>query len=348
MKNYTLLPILAIALNSLTMHAYANSTHGKKQTFEEKIPVEIKRSREKFVTFTFENDLFAGQDANYTNGALITYFDTKFEVPWHVKNTLNSTPIFEVNDMTSVMYSLGHNLYTPADITTKVPDPTDRPYAAFLYGSMQLSTISGDHINNLELTAGIVGPSALGEPIQEEVHSLVDTRDPAGWDHQLKDEPALMLSYQRLWPEKYSISIDGHHIRATPNWGITLGNIYTYAALGTTFQFVPEKYKWQSTPLRVKPSIPGNGYFHVPENAFSWSLFGGFEGRAVARNIFLDGNSYQDSPSVQKKTFVSDANAGVNFTFGRIQTSFTLNWRSREFTGGKSATFGALSLGYRL
>lgn len=345
MKNLTTLFTLAITLSVTNSYAEIKK---KPQTFEEKIPNEIKKKRERFLTFTFENDLFSGQDANYTNGALISYFDTKFEVPKHVENILKNTPIFQINDMTSVTYSLGHNLYTPADITTKTPDPADRPYAAFLYGSMQLSTISGDHINNLELTAGIVGPSALGEPIQEEVHSLVDTRDPSGWDHQLKDEPALMLSYQRLWPEKYALNLNDYHLRVTPNWGITLGNVYTYAAIGSTFQFVPEKYKWQSTPLRVKPSIPGNGYFHIPENAFSWSLFGGFEGRAIARNIFLDGNSYKDSPSVQKKTFVSDANAGVNFTFGRIQTSFTINWRSREFNNGKSATFGALSLGYRL
>ncbi|MEC8067243.1 MAG: lipid A deacylase LpxR family protein [Pseudomonadota bacterium] len=330
------------------MHAHAVFANENEPTFEEKIPQELKEKRERFFTAIFENDLFAGQDANYTNGVLFTYYDTDFDVPRSVREFVDFSKFFHIDELTSVAYSLGHNLYTPKDITLKTPDPKDRPYAAFLYGTIGLSTISGDHINNLDLTLGLVGPSALGEPIQEEVHSFVDTRDPAGWDHQLKDEPALMLSYQRRWPEKYAGNIGPFYFRTAPYWGATLGNVYTYGALGSTFQLTPQKYKWQAMPLRVKPSIPGTGYFNVPDHAFAWSAFAGFEGRAVARNLFLDGNSYQDSPSVSKKTYVGDANVGLSLIFGRVRTSFTINWRSREFDGGASATFGALSVGYRL
>lgn len=342
--------ILCMLFVLFSVNIYAADTENKsaEQTFEDKIPKEIKQKRERFLTVTFENDLFANQDANYTNGVLFTYHDTEFEVPWQVKKILGSTPLFDVDKMTSVMYSLGHNLYTPEDITTQTPDPLDRPYAAFLYGSIGLSTISGDHINNLELAAGVVGPSALGEPIQEEVHSLVDTRDPAGWDHQLKDEPALMLSYQRRWPEKLSYDGDAFFFRVTPYWRATVGNVYTYGAIGSNFQFVPKQFKWQSTPLRVKPSIPGSGFFFVPEKRLAWSLFAGLEGRAVARNIFLEGNSFKDSPSVKKEDYIGDVNAGISVTYGRIQTSFTINWRSKEFENGSPATFGALSVGYRL
>jgi hypothetical protein len=111
---------------------------------------------------------------------------------------------------------------------------------------------------------------------------------------------------------------------------------------------VPEKYSWQSNPIRVQPAMPGDGYFDVPDRRFAWSLFFGLEGRAVARNIFLDGNSFADSRSVDKNYFVGDANAGISLTYGRVQISYTLNWRSEEFRGqGGGELFGALSAGYR-
>ena len=109
-----------------------------------------------------------------------------------------------------------------------------------------------------------------------------------------------------------------------------------------------EKYRWQALPLRIRPAMPGSGYFSVPDKHFAWSLFSGIEGRAIAQNIFLDGNTFSSSPSVNKKRFVADANAGISLTYGNIQTAFTLNWRSKEFYNQKNTSFfGALSVGYR-
>jgi hypothetical protein len=156
------------------------------------------------------------------------------------------------------------------------------------------------------------------------------------------------VSWQRLWPEAEAFDKGGFRFRLSPYTGAALGNVYTYGSTGVMFQIVPEKYRWQSNPVRVQPAIPGNGYFDVPENRFAWSLFFGLEGRAVARNIFLDGNSFADSRSVDKKYFVGDANAGITVTYGRLQLSYTLNWRSEEFRGQDGGSlFGALGAGYR-
>jgi lipid A 3-O-deacylase len=101
-------------------------------------------------------------------------------------------------------------------------------------------------------------------------------------------------------------------------------------------------------PLRVRPSMPGTGYFPKPEHGFSWSLFGGINGRAVGRNIFLDGNTFENSPSVDKKPFVYDINAGVDFTYGQTRLSYTLVHRSKEFdTQDETSIFGAVSISRR-
>jgi hypothetical protein len=94
--------------------------------------------------------------------------------------------------------------------------------------------------------------------------------------------------------------------------------------------------------------MPGTGYFPKPQNEHSWSLFGGINARAVERNIFLDGNTWRSSPSVNKKPFVYDMNIGVDYTYHRNRISYTLVRRSREFDGQDSpAIFGAISLSRR-
>ena len=72
---------------------------------------------------------------------------------------------------------------------------------------------------------------------------------------------------------------------------------------------------------------------------FGWYAYVAVEGCAVARNIFLDGNSFRDSHSVDKQAFVGDVSVGFVIQFGpssavhpfRISYSFT--WRSTEFHG---------------
>lgn len=309
-----------------------------------------KMPNEKFITFNSENDLYGGgTDRNYTNGARVTYFDLGAPVPefFHVVDRM--VPTFSINETTSLSWSLGHNLYTPSDIEVAANQDDDRPWAAFLYGSAGLVSVTKNHIDSLEATVGIVGPAALGEQVQKLIHRHVsDSPMPKGWRHQLKNEPALMLSWERSWPERYGIEAMGWNAGATPYLGATVGNVYTYANTGVTLYLTPYDGGMQDAPVRVRPAMPGTGAFLVPENKFSWYLFGGLEGRAIARNIFLDGNTFTDSNSVDKKPFVADATAGLALTYGRTRLSYALIYRTKEFDEQESGdVFGTITLGVR-
>lgn len=334
---------------SSTLSATSWDLKGEENSLQDRIPRDLIERNEKFLTITSENDLYgSGKDENYTNGFLVTYSDNRTSLPGLEGLLLETFPWFEVNETTRVYYSFGQNMYTPENILDKTPDPKDRPYAAFLYGAVGFSTLSENHVDDVELTLGVVGPSALGEPVQKAVHAFIDSDKPSGWDSQLKDEPAIMMAFQRQWPEAYAADLNSSHFRMAPHAGASVGNVYTYVAGGVNVQLTPREYIWQSTPLRVRPAIPGSGYFAVPENRFAWSVFAGLEGRVIGHNIFLDGNSYQSGPSVDKKYFVVDANGGLTFTYGKTQLSYTMNWRSKEFDGqSSSSVFGAVSLARR-
>ena len=303
-----------------------------------------------FITFNSENDLYGGgTDQNYTNGARLSYFDLGAKPPKFFDTIDKLVPTFSINKTTSIYYTLGHNLYTPKDITRVTQDPKDRPWAVFLYTSAGLVSITDNHIDELEATLGVIGPAALGKQVQSFVHEYISgSPEPRGWGNQLKNEPGLMLSWERRFPERYGFDAMGLSSGVEPHFGVTLGNIYTYANAGLALRISPKEGRWQDDPVRVRPAMPGTGAFIVPESKFAWHLFGGVEGRAVARNIFLDGNTFADSYSVDKIPFVADATAGLALTYSKVRLSYAVVYRTREFTDQTDPSiFGTVTLGIR-
>ncbi|MCZ4279601.1 lipid A deacylase LpxR family protein [Kiloniella laminariae] len=310
------------------------------------------KKRDQIITLVIENDSLgaAGTDKNYTSGVRLGYLDLNADLP-EVAYALDEViPTFGINDTSSVFYSVGQNLYSPENIRQREQDPDDRPWAAHLYGSMGLVTITGNHVDEVEASVGIVGPAALGEQAQKFVHTHVtpDSPTPRGWSNQLNHEPTLSLGWQRRYPKALSVEGAGMSLAASPYYGAMLGNVHTFADVGVTFRLAPVKDQWQDNPVRVRPGLPGTGAFEVPEDGWSWYLFAGAEGRAVAQNIFLDGNTFSDSHSVDKKVFVADLNAGLAMTYEQYRISYTMIYRTKEFEGQDDpGVFGAVSFGYQ-
>lgn len=334
--------------------SHASGTKALTKSLEDKIPSDITQTdKDKIITLVLENDLFSGrgQDNNYTSGVRLTYFDINTDLPRLAYTLDDYIPTFEINDTTSVHYSVGHNIYTPQDIRQRRQDPDDRPWAAHLYTSMALVTYTDNHLDEIEASLGVVGSLALGEEAQKFVHKYIskDSPTPLGWDNQLGNEPTLGLGWTRRFPRYYDFQAANISFGMSPYFGLTAGNVYTFANTGVNLRLSPASEKWQDAPIRVRPTVPGTGFFEIPENKhWSWYTFAGLEGRALARNIFLDGNTFSNSHSVDKKHFVADANAGIAITYDQYRVSYTLVYRTKEFEGQDDPTvFGAFSFGYR-
>lgn len=315
------------------------------------LPDSLKNSNARFLTISAENDYFASStDKDYTNGIRFSYVDVGNQQPFYVDWLDRLSPNFEKNATTTSYFSFGQNLYTPQDIKATEMNKNDRPYAAFTYISGGLATATGNHIDSAEITLGWVGPSALGKPVQTEFHKLINADQPMGWQHQLRDEPGIILSLERQYPGLVSLDFTAQkQLRFTPHIGVSLGNIYTHAGAGFTLSLTPSNAKWQDQPVRVRPAIPGSGIFLTDENNWSWMAFIGAEARLVGRNIFLDGNTFKNSHSVDKRPLVFDATAGLTFNYKTWRIGYSINWRSKEFSSplAKDQVFGAVSIGHR-
>lgn len=320
-------------------------------SIEDVIAKRIKKTSEKdFISVSVENDsLGGGTDQFYTSGVRLTWFNVSTPVPPVIDEMAEMVPTFDINATTSTFFTLGQNIYTPEDITLRANQDDDRPWAGFLYGSVGLATLENNHIDELELTLGVVGPESLGEEAQRFVHkNFTDSPSPKGWDNQLDFEPALIISAQRRWPRFYRKEMGAVDFNVEPNVQLSLGNVYTNAGAGVSFTLGQNDGTLQDKPPRVRPAMPGSGFFETPEHGFGWIFFAGVDGRAVARDIFLDGNSFKDSHSVDKKPFVADASAGVALTYDRYRLSYSINARTKEFDGQEDgAVFGSVTLGLR-
>lgn len=332
--------------------AYAQENFiGPQETAEARVAKHIRRAKEKnFLSFSYENDLIGGgTDQYYTSGVRATYFNVNTDVPPIMDELADAIPTFDLNETTSTFFTLGQNIFTPQDITLRGNQDRDRPWAAWLYGSVGLATLSQNHIDEMEVTIGVVGPEALGEQTQKLVHKHVtDSPTPRGWDNQIGFEPGVIISGQRRWFDFWDARVAGLEMKAVPNVNVSLGNIYTYAGTGMTFTIGPYQDILQDTPPRVRPAMPGSGYFETPDQGWSWHGFASIDGRAVARDIFLDGNTFRDSHSVDKNVLVGDVSAGIAMTIDRYRLSYAVNARSKEFDGQDgSSIFGSLTFSTR-
>jgi lipid A 3-O-deacylase len=296
--------------------------------------------------FVLENDLFYERDRHYTNGVQFSWTSARNDVPDWVREGAHSFPFFPPGGTVRASYALGQNMYTPSDISLRDPPRDDRPYAGWLYGAVGLVAENGVALDQVQLALGMVGPASLAEPAQKFVHNVIDSREPKGWNTQLHNEPGFILSYQHSQRAYVTETVLGLGFDLTPHVGGALGNVLTYANAGATIrvgQYLPNDYG----PPRIQPTLPGSGFFE-PRSSFGWYLFVGADGRAVGRNIFLDGNTFGDSRSVDKELFVGDLQGGLALTYGDARLTFTRVYRTREFKSQDDPdVFGSVSLSLR-
>lgn len=310
------------------------------------VPLKIADDKSIF-TLVYENDVFASKDQNYTNGVRLAWLSSETDAPDWVKWSADHfLPLAPSGDKRLSM-AVGQSMFTPEDISRRSPIENDRPYAGWLYGSVGVVSDTGTTLDNVQLTLGVVGPYSLAEQSQKFIHRHVTgSTMPKGWDNQLETEPGIILTYERKWRSLYQFSPFGVGVDATPSVGVNLGNIETDAMVGTMFRIgydLPADYG----PPRVRPSLPGSDFF-IPTQELGGYLFAGFEGRGVARNIFLDGNTFSNSLDVDKKPFVGSASVGFAITHGEARLSYTHVFMTKEFKEQRTPSqFGALTLSYR-
>ena len=317
--------------------------------------------------FYFENDLFAETDQSYTNGLRfslvspnLTSFQNDERLPIWVRE-LNQhlafmDPTQETNHplQRNIVLSVAQQIYTPEDIERTTTDINDRPYAGWLYGGIAYHSRTNKKMNTAELNLGIIGPWSFAQEAQDLIHDIRGFDKFNGWDNQLKNEPGIQLIFEhknRISRGSITPLIDYDLILHA---GGSIGNVATYANGGGELRLgwnLPQDFGTSALRRGGDNSAPGIGDGRYQRGSRNQNLgvhaFIATDGRWVLRDIFLDGNTFRDSHSVDKEALVGETAFGVAALYHGWKISYARVHRSKEFKGQPEGhSYGSLSLSY--
>lgn len=278
-----------------------------------------------------ENDAFsAGGDRHYTNGIEAIWAFEPVEGHW-TRRFAEALPGWSADSLVGVAYRFGQQMYTPEDIEVEALIEDDRPYAGLLVGGVSLLN-NHQHdrwrlAESLHIDIGIVGPASGAGALQRGYHEWIALDDPKGWDNQLENELIANLAYKRAWIFQQHFA--GLEVEYGPSASFALGNLYTYASSGVGLRLGEGLDRSFGIPA-VAPAYGGQSSFQR-DQGFSWYVFAAIAGRYMAHNLLLDGNTFEDSHSVDRREWVGDAQVGAALTWDRWQLAYTYLWRSDEF-----------------
>jgi len=299
------------------------------------------------LTLQVENDAVSTRrgtsDEYYTSGLRLGYTTGTNAVPDFLANFGRTV---WGNGVQRISFDLSQSIFTPHNTQIAPPNPQDRPYAGWLRGNVQLLTDKDDSRSVLGIGLGVVGPAALGRQVQNGFHSIIGDRDNRGWGSQLPNEPTLQLLAARTYRLPIA-QVAGLETDALPGVTLNVGNVLDYVQGGLVLRLGQGLDSDYGVP-RIQPGFTG-GNAYTPTRPFAWYVFAGLDGRAVARNLFLDGSSFQNSPSVGHRGLVGEAELGAAVMVAGVRVTYVQVFQTPEFGHQRAGlfNFGSLSASVR-
>lgn len=305
---------------------------------------------ESWFSLTFDNDFFVGNDSGYTNGLTFSRFDVapgadKLKKGFLLKPLAWTLPkgktSFSVNG-----YTLGQLMSTPSDISVSVPPEGEIPYAGLLFftNSYAQRYEGKGYSDRISTTLGFVGPVAQGEAAQKAVHQILGSDEPMGWDTQLENELVFQLSRARAWRTWHSNN-DYADIVSTAE--MNLGTIESSVSAGAFFRVGKDLNRSYPSLLYFTSRISN------PVSPNGWQLFFGLRGEYMLRQIFLDGNTFRDSRSIEYNRDSLGAAGGYSYSFDKVLLTialYDLNILGSEVENSQTelTRFGTFTLAFKL
>jgi hypothetical protein len=281
--------------------------------------------------FYFEDDIYTKTDDGYSAGERFSWLYYIPDEDYDIYKLF----FMDFGDSHSyVTFALTNQIFTPTDTQRTDLIVDDRPYAGWTYLEAGIHKSSKRHLRSLVLKVGILGPSSLSEDIQNGVHKIIGSDEVMGWDNQLHDELGINLKYTHKWLFE-SKKMGDFEMAGVPFLSAELGNIAINATGGISARFgynIPKDFGVSSIDIGADPGIPIYGEYDSMRSknwSFSVNLLGA--GSVVARDIFLDGNTFRDSHSVEKETFVYYGGFGFTLRYKNFVFDFMEIINSKKF-----------------
>lgn len=334
----------------------------------------------RFFTFTFENDIFVGEDDGFTNGMGFTLGRGPFpefnrdSLPGWLLPIIRRTHVSRgENKRRGVSHTFYQVMQTPQDITLSEPPVGDLPYAGLLGWRGTFLEYDNRLSDQLSLDIGILGPASLAEQAQSIIHTITGSEEPQGWDTQLENELVASVEARRVLKIAHSSSSSAANQQTDADtasvsssvieseqadesgsepsrfsWdllgvaGASLGTLQSATGVGLAFRWGTNLDYTHST-FALEADRQVNALAVRDSNGFYAYL--GARAGVVFNDVLVEGNTFTDSRSASLEHFQNQVSAGLVWSLGKLAyvlqfSSFT----SPVETIDKREKYGALSV----
>ena len=299
-------------------------------------------------TISGENDSVSttpgGSDKYYTSGLRLGWTSGANQVPAVISDYATG---FWGTGTTRTSFDVSQQIFTPFNTNRLIPNPNDRPVAAYLAGTFSVLHDTQNRRDVVALSVGVIGPWAMGRQVQNGFHELIHEQINKGWGGQMPNEPAVELVAGRTWRVPLA-KLSSMEIDMLPSATLGVGTVRDYAQAGAIFRF-GQHLDADFGVARMRPGISGGDAFNATEGV-PWYVFAGFDGQVVARDALLNGNLWSRSASVRHNWLVGEMQAGIAVIWHGTRISYTQTWQTASFKGQRGGlfNFGSLTASIRL
>ena len=285
-----------------------------------------------YFRFHYDNDYFTKTDEYYTQGITIEYVHPaikKFflsKLLWHP---------YKTNAQSGISFNLF--AYTPTSIQSDSILHGERPFNANI--SLKTFSIQADDIHRQQVSTafsiGIMGPAALGNEIQTNIHRWLKNPPPHGWQYQVQND--IIINYQLNY-EKQLLS-SGNNFLLNSAAEARLGTLNDKISGG--FNFMAGRFNKRFSPVtyhKRKTEYYLFGQSRINLIGYDASLQGGL----------LNRNSPYTISANNLTRFNFQADAGIIVNFKKLYLSYTQSFLTKEFITGRSHRWGGVSIGFAL
>ena len=282
----------------------------------------------------FSNDIFNKTDYYYTNGVL---FDLKH--PLFSKGNIKNIFITG-GDKSSYSLSAISKIYTPENLKTSEIIYDDRPYCAYSILSYNKNEIfeAFDFVLNSELQVGVIGPAALGDKIQINLHKWLDNTIPKGWDNQIKND--IILNYNVMFDKRvYYNSYFALNSYST----VRVGTLHSDITIGGRADIGFLNYGFSGN----------SSWFDWNRDSWKFSLFADISGKLVVYDATLQGGLFnRNSPHTLDYSEITPVilqiKPGLMLQYKKFGMELRDIYSTKSFDNGKSHMWGMINLFFHI
>ncbi|GGD13747.1 lipid A-modifier LpxR family protein [Hyunsoonleella pacifica] len=280
-------------------------------------------SQDQQIEIRISNDKFVFQDKYYTNGLHITY-----------RKNVNSNILFKKtkNEKLQTNISIGNETYTPSNLFSFDTNDFDRPYAGWLFGSLELGKIKSNSALFLALESGITGEASLAGKLQNAFHGLLNIEKPT-WEDEIAFKWLFNFKIKKIYNFQISKNLDIQN-RAS----LSLGSKDTYLQ-NNVFLFFGKFNDFQNS-YRIQ----------ALDATFKKEFFGFIGGgyKYVALNTLIQGSPFRNNDPFTSiaENHVFNMVVGSALKIRNQVYKIEFNYNSKETPLSKSHIYGMLVFGF--